>query len=89
VLTWQRPWPRSPPGLREEAGLDRLDEDPVRVVSDTLQPEHVSSFPIVSRLRPSTRAATLPSPEPSSWYNCNIIYKMLEVLEAARLMLMG
>jgi hypothetical protein len=59
------------------------------VVSDTLQPEDVSSFPIVSRSRPSTRAATLPSPEPSSWYNCNIIYKMLEVLESARLMLMG
>jgi hypothetical protein len=61
----------------------------VRGVSETLQPEHVSSFPIVSRSRPSTRAATLPSPEPSWWYNCNIIYKMLEVLVAARLILMG
>jgi hypothetical protein len=30
--------PRSPPGLlREETDLDRLDEDPVRVVSETLQ----------------------------------------------------
>ena len=38
VLTWQGPWPRSPPGLREEADLlHRLDEDPVRVVSETLQ----------------------------------------------------
>jgi hypothetical protein len=37
VLTWQRPWPRSPPRLREEAGLDRPGEDPVRVVSETLQ----------------------------------------------------
>jgi hypothetical protein len=37
VLTWQRPWPRSPPGLRKETDLDRLGEDPVRVVSETLQ----------------------------------------------------
>jgi hypothetical protein len=40
-------------------------------------------------LNPSPNVAT---PEPSWWYNCNIIYKMLEVLEvleAARLMLMG
>jgi hypothetical protein len=37
VLTWQRPWPRSPPRLREETDLHRLDEDPVRVVSETLQ----------------------------------------------------
>ena len=37
MLTWQRPWPRSPPRLREETDLDRLDEDPVRVVSETLQ----------------------------------------------------
>jgi hypothetical protein len=29
--------PRSPPGLREETGLHRLDEDSVRVVSETLQ----------------------------------------------------
>jgi hypothetical protein len=29
--------PRSPPGLREETDLDRLGEDPVRVVSETLQ----------------------------------------------------
>jgi hypothetical protein len=36
VLAWQRPWPRSPPGLREETDLHRLDEDPVRVVSETL-----------------------------------------------------
>jgi hypothetical protein len=27
---------RSPPGLREKADLHRLDEDPVRVVSETL-----------------------------------------------------
>jgi hypothetical protein len=32
VLTWQRPWPRSPSWLREESDLHRLDEDPVRVV---------------------------------------------------------
>jgi hypothetical protein len=38
VLTWQRPWPRLPPRLlREETDLDRLDEDPVRVVRETLQ----------------------------------------------------
>ena len=37
--------PRSPPGLCEEADLHRLDEDPVRVVSETLQLEQVS-FPI-------------------------------------------
>jgi hypothetical protein len=37
VLTWQRPWPRSQPGLCEEADLHRLDEDLVRVVSETLQ----------------------------------------------------
>jgi hypothetical protein len=59
------------------------------VVSQTLQPHQVSSSPIASRSGPSTRAATLPPPELSWWYNCNIIYKMLEVLEAARLMLMG
>jgi hypothetical protein len=59
------------------------------VVSETLQPEHVSSIPIVSRSRPSTRAPTLPSPEPFWWYNCNILYKVLEVLVAARLILMG
>ena len=29
--------PRSPLGLREETDLDRLGEDPVRVVSETLQ----------------------------------------------------
>jgi hypothetical protein len=44
VLTWQRPRLRSPSRLREETDLDRLDEDPVRVVSETLQLEHVS-FP--------------------------------------------
>ena len=81
--------PRFPPRLREETGLHRLGEDMVRVVSQALRPEHVSSFPIVSRSRLSTRAATLPPPELSWWYNCNIIYKMLEVLEAARLMLMA
>ncbi len=37
MLTWQRPWPRSPSGLREEADLDRLVDDPVRVASETLQ----------------------------------------------------
>jgi hypothetical protein len=31
--------------LREETDLHRLDEDPVRVVSETLQLEH-ASFPI-------------------------------------------
>ena len=39
MLIWQRPWPRSPPGLREETGLHRLEEDTVRVVSETLQLE--------------------------------------------------
>jgi len=35
---WQRPWPCSSPRLlREETDLHRLDEDPVRVVSETLQ----------------------------------------------------
>ena len=35
---WQRPWPRSSPRLlHEETDLHRLDEDPVRVVSETLQ----------------------------------------------------
>jgi hypothetical protein len=37
VLTCQRPCPRSPPGLREETDLHRLDEEPARVVSETLQ----------------------------------------------------
>ena len=38
MLKWQRHWPRSSPRLlREESGLNRLDEDPVRVVSETLQ----------------------------------------------------
>ena len=55
MLTWQRPWPRFPPRLREETDLDRLDEDPVRVVSETLQPEHVSFF---------LRRAQDPQPEP-------------------------
>jgi hypothetical protein len=37
---------RLPPRLlHEETDLDRLGEDPVRVVSETLQLEHVS-FPI-------------------------------------------
>ena len=40
----------------------------------------------ITTLNPS-RNVTIP--EPSWWYNCNIIYKMLEVLEAAKLMLMG
>ena len=69
--------PRSPPGLHEETDLHRLDEDLVCGVRETLQPQQVSSFPIAARSRPSTRAATLPPPEPSWWYNCNIIYKML------------
>src|SRR5829696_5317148 len=77
VLALQRPWPRSPSRLREGADLDRLGEDLVRVVSQTLQPQQVSSFPIVSRSRPSTRAPTLPPPLLSWWYNCNIIYKTL------------
>ena len=38
MLTWQRPWPRSSPRLlREETDLHRLDEDPIRVVRETLQ----------------------------------------------------
>jgi hypothetical protein len=45
MLTWQRPWPRSPPRPREETDLDRLDEDQVRVVSETLQLEHVFLSP--------------------------------------------
>jgi len=55
VLTWQRPWPRFPPTLREETDLDRLDEDPVCGVSETLQPEQVCFL-----LRP----AQDPQPEP-------------------------
>jgi hypothetical protein len=55
VLTWQRPCARSPPGLREEAELDRLGEDLVPVVSETLQPELVRFL-----LRP----AQDPQPEP-------------------------
>jgi hypothetical protein len=37
ALTSQRPWLRSWPKLREETSLHRLGEDPVRVVSETLQ----------------------------------------------------
>jgi hypothetical protein len=37
VLTWQRPCPRSPPGLHDETGLYRLGEGLGRVVSETLQ----------------------------------------------------
>ena len=79
VHAWQSvPTARLRPFMRAELKkLGRLDEDLVRVVSQTLQSQQVSSFPIVSRSRPSTRAATLPPPEPSWWYNCNIIYKML------------
>ena len=33
----QRPWSRSPPRLRDGADLDWLGEDPVRMVSETLQ----------------------------------------------------
>ena len=43
MLTWQRPRPRSPPRLREETGLHRLDEDPVRVVRETLQLDAVGA----------------------------------------------
>jgi hypothetical protein len=50
------------------------------MVSETLQPEHVSSYPIAARSGPSTQAATLSPPDHSWWYNCNILYKMLEVL---------
>ena len=35
--------PRSPPRLREEAELDRLDEDPVSVVLS--QPHHSTALP--------------------------------------------
>ncbi len=46
VLTWQRPLARLPRRLlHEETDLHRLDEDLVRVVSETLQLGHVS-FPI-------------------------------------------
>jgi hypothetical protein len=44
VLTWQRPWPRSPPGLREDTDLHRLDEDLVRVVCETLQLDAAGAF---------------------------------------------
>ena len=35
------PFNKLPTRLREETDLDRLDEDPVCGVSETLQPEHV------------------------------------------------
>ena len=54
------------------------------MVSETLQPGHVLL------LRPDHDPQPEPQrchhPEPSWWYNCNILYKMLE---AARLVLMG
>jgi hypothetical protein len=37
--------PRSPPGLREETDLHRLYEEPVRVVSDTLQLDAAGACP--------------------------------------------
>jgi hypothetical protein len=59
--------PRSPPGLREETDLHRLDEDLVHVVSETLQPQQVSSFPSyrgpITTLNPSRNVTT--SSEPS------------------------
>jgi hypothetical protein len=73
--------PRSSPRLlHEETDLHRLGEDLVRVVSETLPLDAApASFffsyrvPITT-LNPSPNVAT---PEPSWWYNCNIIYKML------------
>ena len=46
--------PRSPPGLREETGLHRLDEDPVRVVSETLQLDAAGAclFPYLLKAEP-------------------------------------
>ena len=76
--------PRLPPRLlHEDIDLDRLGEDLVRVVSQTLQPQQVSSFPSyrgpITTLNPSRNVAT---PRPSWWYNCNILYKMLERVAA-------
>jgi hypothetical protein len=53
-----------------------LGEDLVRMASETVQPAHVTFCcgPITT-LNPSHNVAT---PEPSRWYNCNILYKMLE-----------
>jgi hypothetical protein len=46
VLTWQRPWPRSPSWLREESDLHRLDEDPLRGV---LSQPHSTALPSPKR----------------------------------------
>jgi hypothetical protein len=71
VLTWQswqRPWSRSPSGLREETDLHRLDEDLVRVVSETLPLDAARAcffFPYrgpLKTLNPSRNVATPPSP---------------------------
>ena len=74
--------------LREETVLDRLGEDLVRMVSETLQLKHVFSF-----LRPDHEPQPQPQPRhpprPSWWYTCNIIYKRLEALEGGSLTLMG
>ena len=70
--------------LREETVLDRLGEDLVRMVSETLQPEHVFFF-----LRPDHDPQPQPQarhpPRPPWWYTCNITYKILEALEGASL----
>ena len=59
------------------------------MVRETLQPEHVSYFLLCPDHDPQPEPQCCHPPDHSWWYNCNIIYKMLEVLEAARLMLMG
>src|SRR5215210_3530516 len=56
---------------------------------NTIRSPTCSARDTTSRSRHSTPAATLLRPGAHWWYNCNIIYKMLAVLEAARLMLMG
>ena len=53
------------------------------------RPGQAGRGPGAPRSQPSTRAATSPPLEPYWWYNCNMRYKVLEVLEATRLMLMG
>jgi hypothetical protein len=63
--------PRSPPGLlREETGLYRLDEDPERVVCETLQLDAAGAclfsprFPPIALNRDSPSLASSPFPYP-------------------------
>jgi hypothetical protein len=44
---------------------------------------------LMKSIYPFTKRSLECALEPSWWYNCNMRYKVLEVLEAPRLMLMG